>query len=241
MVFYDFSHLGLIGVDIFFIISGFIMGVIAVERFEDKSFKNVKKFLWRRFVRVVPLYWFYTFVKAGLLLFLPFLFVADAFDVVKLLKSLFFIPHMNLNGSTLPIHSVGWTLNFEVMFYALAAISLLLVKSWRFAFILLAFVTLVLMGTFVESASEAFAFWTRTIVFEFVLGLAVAWIYVRKKDVMENLPTTVLVPLAIVCMALFAYVGMYGLEQKAMPRFIWFGVPSLCLFVCINFGYGKTL
>lgn len=63
-------HLGTFGVDVFFVISGFVM-VAASDRL-GRNLAAAWLFLKRRFVRVVPLYWFYTTAKIAIVFLFPF-------------------------------------------------------------------------------------------------------------------------------------------------------------------------
>ncbi|EZP69692.1 Acyltransferase 3 [Sphingomonas paucimobilis] len=104
---------GRFGVDIFFVISGFVILYVAGDgRFRPFSFLN------RRFWRIVPLYWALTFVVAALAIVLPSIFRTTQFDAVYLLKSLLFIPAA-LPGTDdwRPLFKLGWTLNYEIFFY----------------------------------------------------------------------------------------------------------------------------
>lgn len=127
------------GVAIFFVISGFIITYITRSKTEG--------FLVNRATRVVPLYWAMTLflIVFGWLLSATALAVrnlthadpipqcifchiwtwlSDGDNIVKLAKSLFFIPYTNASGDPQPLLGVGWTLNLEVLFYVIFAISL---------------------------------------------------------------------------------------------------------------------
>ncbi|AQS64695.1 hypothetical protein AGRHK599_LOCUS3459 [Rhizobium rhizogenes] len=115
-----FFGLGLAGVDIFFVLSGFIMAATTASRDITAS-----SFLSHRIFRVVPLYWIIT-------LFFTFLFLSgfNPVGVTELtpeyfLKSLFFIPFLR-SGAAEPIVTVGWTLNYEIFFYLIFSICLLI-------------------------------------------------------------------------------------------------------------------
>jgi exopolysaccharide production protein ExoZ len=110
--------LGIFGVDIFFVISGFIMIYTAQDLFGTRL--GFAKFAYRRIVRIVPLYWLATIAASGLLLRHQF---PSNFELVT---SLAFIPAVTHVGEALrPILWVGWTLNLEMFFYALFTVSLL--------------------------------------------------------------------------------------------------------------------
>jgi peptidoglycan/LPS O-acetylase OafA/YrhL len=128
--FYDFertnpvgnflSDFGSWGVDVFFVISGFIMVFIATTKE-----RTLKSFAWNRVIRVVPNYWFYTLtiLVIGMLIPIP---ASDA-TMTSVLQSLFFIPHENPSSQLgmYPTLSVGWTLNYEMFFYSLVAIAII--------------------------------------------------------------------------------------------------------------------
>ncbi|MBR3991593.1 MAG: acyltransferase [Clostridia bacterium] len=99
------------GVEMFFIISGFVM-MYSTE-------KGLDSFFLRRAVRLVPLYWIVT--GAFVVLVRP-----DTFTPAYFLRSLFFIEYR-----TMPILSVGWTLNVEVRFYILFWLAALIGKKYR--------------------------------------------------------------------------------------------------------------
>ena len=112
---------GTSGVDLFFVISGFIMVMTTAG-------KNVTpmNFIGRRFIRVVPLYWMLTLALVALLLVAPSLFRTTVLTPGSLIQSLLFIPHYSPShaGEVWPILVPGWTLNFEMFFYLVFAASL---------------------------------------------------------------------------------------------------------------------
>jgi exopolysaccharide production protein ExoZ len=111
---YNFGHFG---VNIFFVISGFIMTMICC--------RNPKHFFPRRLVRIAPLYWLATLAVFGLSLGRPSLLNSTTSNGFNLLKSILFIPYAKEDGQIRPMLEVGWTLNYEIYFYAMIAIALL--------------------------------------------------------------------------------------------------------------------
>ena len=96
------------GVDLFFVISGFIMVYVTA-----KAGSSALHFFRMRIVRIVPLYWLYTFATAALILAVPQLFKTSVFTVPHLVQSLFFIPHWSPSGSVSPMILLGWTLELR--------------------------------------------------------------------------------------------------------------------------------
>lgn len=167
------------GVDIFFVISGFIMFIVTRHKF---SRGYTKEFIKKRIFRVLPLYWSLTLFYALLLILVPTAFNSASFDWLKLIKSLLFIPHLNNDGDTMPVLSVGWTLNFEIYFYLIFAIALIFKKYIGILFILSVFLLGSLIGDMYQLPAMLKVI-TSTLLFEFLFGvfIAAAYIYCKKK------------------------------------------------------------
>ena len=216
---------GSFGVDIFFVISGFIMIYIA------KPDDTPAAFFVNRMRRVVPMYWFFTFLMAAILLVMPGVFKATVFDFKALLSSLAFIPHWNVAHPTevWPIVAPGWSLNFEMYFYLVFAISLLFAERFRIAFITVVITAVFLVATALNDGQSAIAeFFSLSLVFEFILGmlLAAAW----KRGFRLPPSTAAWLLLSASCVLLI---------KLPLPRIFEYGVPSFlivtaCLYVKIG-------
>ena len=120
-VFADLFVFGSSGVQFFFALSGFI---ITYVHFEDINRpRSLKRYLWRRMVRIYPIYWL---IFAGVLcvmLLVPS-FREDVPAPPTLLKSLTLIPQNPdlVGGTGAPVIVVAWSMQYEVMFYALFAV-----------------------------------------------------------------------------------------------------------------------
>jgi exopolysaccharide production protein ExoZ len=164
------------GVDLFFTISGFIMVVSSRDLFQQTG--SWKTFLYKRASRLVPLYWFAT------LAFLPVILLgrhAYEGDLAQALgTSLFFIPYLSYPNTTLPfpLHTLGWSLNYEVFFYVVFACFLSLSRHKAVAGVALAMTAIVLLGHLTEPSNVALTFWSQPIVLEFAMGLLLgaAWL-----------------------------------------------------------------
>jgi len=129
------SPFGFYGVDVFFVISGFIMAGICDLR--------PQKFFKRRVIRIVPMYWLVTFGMFILALLVPSLLKATHANLVELVKSLLFIPFFKEDGLLQPLLFVGWSLNYEMYFYVLLALVLLVVPGKRTPLVTCALLVLV--------------------------------------------------------------------------------------------------
>ena len=159
------------GVDLFFVISGFIMVYTSRALFARAG--AWREFVTRRLVRIVPVYWFYTTLLAVVALALPSVLQKATVEPLHLFLSYVFIPHRGPAGNLHPFLEVGWTLNYEMCFYAVfAALLCLPVRRMLIALTLLFGAAVVVGGWLTPEAGAAY-FWTRPIVLGFVGG---AWV-----------------------------------------------------------------
>ena len=195
------STLGASGVDLFFVISGFIMAYITYNK---RGIRNVLPFIKRRLIRIVPVYWLYTAVMAGLLFFIPTLFSTARFDAQETLLSLLFIPYLPAVNATAPVLEVGWTLSYEMYFYGLIAVGLFF--GYRVVPLLLGlfFTACVLARYAFPIDSPVMNLVTNPILFEFFLGYLCGYMYVTK------------VPIPTYLAALFLASGVAGYVLWAM-------------------------
>ncbi|PTX99908.1 hypothetical protein DB346_19045 [Verrucomicrobia bacterium LW23] len=157
------------GVDIFFVISGFIMMHLSFDKFG--SLANSADFLIRRLIRIVPLYWFCTCIYAA------YLYRIQTFEVARvtwehLCLSLLFYPHVSPIGSTYPFLNVGWTLNYEMFFYLCFAAALLAPRRVGVALLICGFVALAYFAR--RGLPMPWAFLGNPIIFAFLLGVGLA-------------------------------------------------------------------
>ena len=165
------------GVDIFFVISGFIMLVTTAK----KDVTPVE-FLGLRLIRVVPLYWLMTLLMVGCAMLAPSAFKSLKFTPAAIAKSLLFIPYDSLSfpGATLPLLVPGWTLNYEMFFYVLFAASLVFPKRLRLPGIVIALLSLVAAGKLVgPSANPIQWVYTNPLLLEFAAGCVIGHIWLR--------------------------------------------------------------
>ncbi len=155
------------GVDLFFIISGFIM----VHATRARPTTPVA-FLANRIVRIAPIYWFITLAVYAVALAEPSLLQATSSDPEQLLKSILFIPFQKSNGLAQPVLFVGWTLNYEMFFYAIFAVGLTLPRrAFGFAVVASFISLLVVFGCIARPEATVAGFYTRPIILEFVAGM----------------------------------------------------------------------
>lgn len=171
---------GTVGVDIFFVISGFVMMISTAKTAGTGAGRRSSAwiFIKRRIVRIVPLYWAYTLLKAALLVAVPALAVRSVITPGHLAASLAFVPMTAPWGLIQPVLPVGWTLNFEMLFYVVFACAIAL-GAPRVRMCLLVFLTLFVAARFLPG-SAPLAFYAQSIIFEFIIGVAFALLLLRR-------------------------------------------------------------
>ncbi|WP_225865749.1 acyltransferase family protein [Dyadobacter aurulentus] len=174
------------GVALFFVISGFIM--VYITQNTPSSPREIYQFMVKRFIRIWPTYafmtlWFY-YIHHGI--------SGDSKSLTDLILSLLFIPiaHTDAPFYGYATLSVGWSLNYEIYFYLLIAISLFFGKNRWLVFSLMIAVTLVgipvLAGYFTLKPDQAPDFGagylnmiTNPIIWNFVYGVVIGLIYIH--------------------------------------------------------------
>nr|WP_272482681.1 acyltransferase [Acidisphaera sp. L21] len=161
------------GVDLFFVISGFVMVWASWGAFGRAA--SIAPFVWRRLLRIVPLYWLLSAATVLVAVAAPGIMSDGLRDGWGYVASSFgFIPWRRLDGAVQPILRLGWTLEYEMLFYAIVACALVLRRPIALAAILLAIGALAAAGQALPLASAPAVFWTDPIVLEFAFGVVVA-------------------------------------------------------------------
>ncbi|WP_415325241.1 acyltransferase family protein [Chryseobacterium sp. MMS23-Vi53] len=120
---------GSIGVQIFFVISGFIMAFTTKNLDVSKNISTkASSFFKKRIIRIVPLY--YLLTLAWMVIGGSFLFYFERENFSRLFYSVLFLPQKN----TFPVLYLGWSLNYEMFFYFIFGLSLFF-KEKRYIFI----------------------------------------------------------------------------------------------------------
>jgi exopolysaccharide production protein ExoZ len=162
---------GRLGVEVFFVISGFIMTMIA----GDGAFRP-GRFLGRRALRIVPAYWAATFLVVALALAVPSQFRTTVPTIEGLIKSLLFIPSLHPKA---PLLVLGWTLDFEAFFYVVFASLFFLSSGLRTLVLCALFAALVATGLNLRDPSHVQDFYTSMSLIGFCAGTLVAQFYRR--------------------------------------------------------------
>lgn len=217
---------GFWGVDLFFIISGFIMCHAT-----DKSQEN---FFLKRVLRVIPLYWIATLGIFLIAIFVPNLLKTSTADFSHFLKSLFFIPFKK-GDLIVPLIFQGWTLNYEMFFYLIFAIAMKLNYNYRITISSVFILIFVISGKLFFLNSLIFQFFTNPIILEFILGMLAYILFNKFSECRKQRKSPISIPwvafgiLVIICLP-FA-TNFFNFNE----RVIKWGIPSfICFFSIIH-------
>jgi len=211
----NYFEAGEFGVDIFFVISGFVITYTASPG------NGIAPFASKRIARIVPLYWALTGLVALLTLLAPRLLNSTQFDAINLLKSLLFIPYQKENGLVQPILFLGWTLNYEMFFYLILGVSLRFGKFAPFAASLI-ILGLVSAGQVFPRQGVLWGFYTGSIMLEFMYGVLLCTVLERFGPLVERYGRFALLPAtALFCVILF--------DGAAIPRPAGQGLIALAI------------
>jgi len=215
---------GKFGVDIFFVISGFVMWTGVSGRATSPIV-----FLKKRFCRIVPLYWSFTLIAAGVALLKPGLLRSTIFNLPHLVASLAFIPWINPAASSAklvekltPVVTPGWTLNFEMLFYAMFASILILPRYLAFPVLALEMASLHYVASTIGDQSPIAQFYAQGVMFEFLFGVAVAIVNAHYRPSMRFAAATS-------ALLAFAVLLWADLVQPVESRWFWLGIPATIL------------
>lgn len=221
---------GYSGVDIFFVISGFI-AYYTIQTSKNEENKAGLRYFLKRIAKIIPLYYFFTLLSSGHTL--------DSF--YQTFKSFLFIP-IGL-GREGPIYGgarvgQGWTLNYEMYFYLVVAVSFLFGKyKWLFTygFIIAAILIPVLLLEIPHNyGHKGFSFsiayvslMSNPINLEFLLGITVGFLY-SKMDKKLNTFWVFFIIIAIVYFFRNFYSQFYGFS-----RITAWGIPAAMLILSV--------
>jgi exopolysaccharide production protein ExoZ len=200
------------GAEVFFILSGYV-----IVRSQEHKLGTARYFA-ERFLRIVPLYWFY--LTAFILIYAVVGRTADM-PLHNIVQSYLFIPHYSatIPGRIYPVLVPGWTLNYEMFFYGLFGVAMLM--RHRLVCISSILIALVAVGMIFGPVDAVLKTYTNKILLLFLAGVLIA-AWSQRMDISRSLWP--LLPLGFVgLVASDLYTQVDGL-------FRW-GIPAIMIIV----------
>ena len=206
------------GVDVFFVISGFVMVYLTNGQFGRRGASGA--FLVRRLLRIAPPYWLFTTLMVATVLLFGEYVRNTQLSPATLATSFAFVPWPRADGTLHPLLSQGWTLNYEAFFYLAFAAALLFRRG--LAWLGAGFVALAILHAWIPEQWFMLHFWSQPIIVEFIAGIGLGRLFLRG----YRLPPWASVAMAVAAVVmLVARVG----DTIAFVRPIGFGGPALLL------------
>ncbi|MCE9649116.1 MAG: acyltransferase [Parvibaculum sp.] len=211
-----------IGVDIFFVISGFIMVYSSRNLFGQPG--AALEFMKRRIIRIVPLYYFYTAAMIAATLFFKDQLASAKFSPDMAFFSFLFFPYADSLGKMHPILGLGWTLNYEMFFYLLFACTIFMAESKALKSLAAIMLALAAIGFLFHPDTVALKFWTSSIILEFLFGCGLGYAFLRTRKTDDGFVFFLLLTFCAI-----AYVALAQGTTGRDVRFISWGLPSAVL------------
>jgi exopolysaccharide production protein ExoZ len=164
-------HFGAFGIDIFFVISGFIISAVVLRTKQAPGLRAMWAFLKRRLIRIFPIYWFFCVLASARLIH------GHGFKLATYFPGYFLLP--NLYPQHPLVVGFSWTMIFEMFFYYSLAAALLVTVKHAVLLSISAFSVLVLVGHFVGIHRPTWIIVANPMLLEFILGAILALTFAR--------------------------------------------------------------
>lgn len=228
----DFFYLqdfGAAGVDLFFVISGFIITIIAVPYALQGSGWS---FFIKRVLRVVPLYWLVSVLSA----LLSYRHNGRIVKTDTVEKTLLFFPLSDHTEWVGPVLFQGWTLSFEMLFYTVTAVCITIASKKYMPAVVLFFCVCLLLNYATGNHHPMLVFWGNGIMIEFLLGVCCGFVYLSEIKLSAARANAVIVT-GIVALLLSLVLGFGGISESyntvhgtwSLMRSALWGIPAALL------------
>ena len=223
---------GAAGVDIFFVISGFI--IVYVSRRD-----SARAFILKRMIRVIPLYYAYTTLVVSILVLAPTFYANLRFDWSFIICSYLLILSPSNTGAPGVAVGVGWTLCYESYFYVLMALGILFFRDRGWLFPVSVIIAGAAISPFVEPPAPLIPAFT-ALSLEFVAGVLIAELHLRHYRLSPPIVwTAILGGLAVIIYggAIHAVGGLF----YDPARVLWYGGPAVAIVAALTSLHSESL
>ena len=213
--------IGAAGVDLFFVISGFIIVYASEMLFGRWDAPYV--FFVRRLVRIVPLYWACTGLIVAYWMIARVDFNSIDISFGAIIGSFLFLPYPRPSGGMMPVIMLGWTVNYEMFFYAAFAGVIFLSRRRTVLTVITLFVAIVMAGQVFKPLPPTITFWSDPIILEFCFGMLIAAAY------REGMRLPRVAAIALILAGAFGYLASGLWSGYAGSRVIEWGMPATAI------------
>lgn len=235
-IFSYMSQIGYVGVDIFFVISGYIMWT-STQHILHGHTSSALKFIFKRFTRIYPIYWSF------LLLLLLIHAFKGGFNGIDIFSSIF----LTFSSSSTLLLQVAWTLQYELYFYLIFSLLLLFSKRYRIYLLTILFITIIFIQFYAivfldiytvknfNTTSTFYTFWFSPFFIEFLLGVFLAF-YVEKRRIKRVFPLFLVATGLVVLALLYQHTAIHATlaDGYYMPqRVLLLGTASTLLLALL--------
>jgi len=223
---------GISGVDLFFVISGFV--IVTVTRNQFKIPGSAIRFLYHRVSRIYPLYWIYSSLVLALFLFKPNWVNSAQGNQVDIFSSFLLLPQ-----NLLPLINVGWSLIHEMYFYGFFFLLMLTIRETFLPLSLIAWGCAVLLYQmlFVSASDNAYMkLIFHPLTLEFIGGCFIAIKYHTNEKRFSRRGLLFVIALGLALLMANALVEQIT-DHLYLNTWWWrittLGIPSLLLVHCL--------
>lgn len=217
---------GALGVDIFVILSGYLLALSCLRK---ESVQWVP-FLKKRFLRIAPLYWFAIIS----ILFLESL-IGDGGEIINMQSVLYhFLGIHGLTQYIFDLQGAWWFLTLILQLYLVFPVAWYISKKFRFSTVLISSLTLTILARFVPFANVDGNYSLFAFLPDFIIGIGMA-------NKLPKLECTLSIKGALYCIvALLAFVAgiqqdttiIFGYAYGLLRPFVSFGLFLAMCYVC---------
>lgn len=204
--------IGWSGLHFFFVLSGFIIFQAHSHQIGDPA--SFGPYIYKRIRRIYPIYWVYTLIVLAINVLLVKAFSRPlvtwtAMDPGTIIQSLSLWP-TDMSAGAMPVIPVAWTLSYEMLFYAIFGITLL-VRPQLSALVVVLWLALIFgsMAGVIKTGSPVLTVAANPMNLEFMLGCFAGYL-VRKSGDSWSRPVIVAVLATGVMFLALAWVNAHS-------------------------------
>jgi len=222
----SFFQFGMFGVDLFFVISGFV--IYSISRGKFKSPANSLRFIYHRIARIYPVYWIYTLLVLSVFIIKPSLVNSYQGNQIDLISSFLLLP-----SQTLPLVIVGWTLVHEMYFYIIFCLIIFFIDEKKLLGVLFVWIAVVVsINLLLESNNPWIKVISHPMTLEFIAGCLLGLLFFNI-DLGLSRKKLIYITIISFLISLTAYMIFRNLTNSIEPAAWWrtliFGIPAVLI------------